>query len=72
MTKRGAATPRPVSRVIYFFVWDSALPATLFEALLYRPSVKILEALDATDLLVCFLFAKISPPHNFMAILYHI
>ena len=47
----------------YFFpfevdlVCDNALPATLLEFELYLPSRRIVETLEATDLLVCFVFA---------------
>lgn len=36
---------------------ESALPATDLDALLERPSLRILEALEATFLDVCFLLA---------------
>jgi hypothetical protein len=38
-------------------VCAKALPATLLEALLYLPSFRILDAVEATDLLVCLVFA---------------
>lgn len=50
--------------LIYFFPFDvdfvcaKALPATLLEFELYLPSRRIAEALEATDLLVCLVFAK--------------
>lgn len=37
-------------------VCDNAEPATDFDASLYLPSCKILDAVDAMDLEVCFLF----------------
>lgn len=49
--------------VNYFFVCAKALAATDFESLLYRLSLKILDAFVATDLLVCLeLLAIFSPP----------
>jgi hypothetical protein len=47
---------------LLFRVWDSALAATLltaFEELLLE---RILEALEATALLVCLVFAMCTPP----------
>lgn len=46
-------------------VCERALPATLLEFSLYRLSVRILEAFDATAVLVCFglFFAIESPPY---------
>lgn len=52
----------------YFFPFDvdlvcaNALPATLLEFELYLPSRRIVEALEATDLLVCFVLAIILTP----------
>ena len=42
---------------LVFLVCAKALPATLLEALLYLPSFRILDAVEATDLLVCLVFA---------------
>ena len=46
-----------VKEKIYFFfsLCDKALPATLFDASLYLPSLRILDALEATFLEVTFL-----------------
>lgn len=43
-------------RVVYFFfsLWDNALPATLFEASLYLPSLRIFDAFVATCFEVTF------------------
>ena len=57
-----------VERKFHFFflgvdlVCESALPATDFESFEYLLSFKIFEALEATGLLVSFLFAIQSPP----------
>ncbi len=66
--EQDAATSCSVGRAIYFFLvgfaWDRALPATLFDAVPKRLSLRILEAVVATALLVCFVFrdAIVSPP----------
>lgn len=56
--KPDAANIKPFSPSYFFrpvvFVCESALPATDFDALLNRPSLKILDAVEATGLLVCF------------------
>ena len=50
-------------RLFSFLVCAKALPATLLEALLYLPSFRILDAVEATDLLVCLVFAmNLTPP----------
>jgi hypothetical protein len=60
----------------YFFlpvlVWDSALPATDLTDLLVPELFSSLDALLATALLVCFVFAILSPAfRSGMYILYH-
>jgi hypothetical protein len=62
----GGCTPAQlVEPNLLFWVCESALPATAFEFLLYRPSFKIFDAVDATFLLVCFLFGiSITPFFN--------
>ena len=52
---------------LLFLVCESALPATDLLVELYRLSLRILEALRATDLLVCFVFAirqHLLPSHS--------
>lgn len=52
---------------LVFLVCAKALPATLLEALLYLPSFRILDAVEATDLLVCLVFAM-----NFTSFLWYV
>lgn len=52
-------------------VCDKALPATDLLALLYLPSVKILDAVDATLELVCFLLAIGTPPFVYIVLLFN-
>jgi hypothetical protein len=49
-------------------VWESALPATDFDLSLKRLSVKILDAFDATEGLVCLVFFGIMDAPFFCAI----
>ena len=51
-------------KLFYFLVCDNALPATFLHDLLDFLLFKIFEAIVATLLLVCFLFAIHSPPLN--------
>ena len=53
-------------------VWDNALPATDFTDLLEPELFSSLDALLATALLVCFVFAILSPAfRSVMNLLYH-
>lgn len=49
--------------LLLVLVCDKALPATLLDVLLYLSSERILEAFEATDLLVCFLFIHTTSFH---------
>lgn len=57
----GQVVPVPGCNYFLVLVCDKALPATDFDVLEYLLLFKILDALEATDLDVCFLF-MVSPP----------